>query len=89
MTAGMSAGTPAGASAAGATAPGTGATVAPTWPGLLGRLLRGDDLAEAEAAWAMDRMMSGEASPAQVAAFAVALRGKGETAEEILSLIHI
>jgi anthranilate phosphoribosyltransferase len=65
------------------------ASVAPTWPSLLGRLLRGEDLAGPEAAWAMDRMMSGEASPAQVAAFAVALRAKGETAEEIGGLAEV
>ena len=58
----------------------------PTWPGLLGRLLRGVDLAAADTTWAMDRVMSGEATPAQVAAFVVALRAKGETAPEIAGL---
>lgn len=58
----------------------------PTWPGLLGRLLRGDDLDSAETAWAMDRMMAGEAAPAHVAGFAVALRAKGETAAEVAGL---
>jgi anthranilate phosphoribosyltransferase len=77
----------AGASAAGVTP--QPVAVTPTWPSLLGRLLRGEDLAGPEAAWAMDRMMSGEASPAQVAAFAVALRGKGETAEEIGGLAEV
>jgi anthranilate phosphoribosyltransferase len=70
-------------------AAGPAAVTAPTWPALLGRLLRGEDLAGPEAAWAMDRMMSGEASPAQVAAFAVALRAKGETAEEIGGLAEV
>jgi anthranilate phosphoribosyltransferase len=76
------------AAAAGVT-PEPAAAVAPTWPSLLGRLLHGEDLAGPEAAWAMDRMMSGEASPAQVAAFAVALRAKGETAEEIGGLAEV
>jgi anthranilate phosphoribosyltransferase len=58
----------------------------PTWPGLLGRLLAGDDLATEDTAWAMDQVMSGEASPAQVAGFVVALRAKGETAPEIAGL---
>ncbi|WP_179793640.1 anthranilate phosphoribosyltransferase [Actinomycetospora corticicola] len=66
-----------------------GVTGAPTWPALLGRLLRGEDLAGTEAAWAMDRMMSGEASPAQVGAFVVALRAKGETAAEIGGLAEV
>ncbi|MDL5156841.1 anthranilate phosphoribosyltransferase [Actinomycetospora sp. Odt1-22] len=61
----------------------------PTWAGLLGRLLRGEDLGGPEAAWAMDRMMSGEASPAQVGAFVVALRSKGETAAEIGGLAEV
>lgn len=79
---------PPGAAPAG-TGPGATGAVAPTWPSLLGRLLRGEDLSGPEAAWAMDRMMSGEASPAQVAAFAVALRSKGETAEEVGGLAEV
>lgn len=56
------------------------------WRGLLGQLLRGDDLAAEDTAWAMDQMMSGEATPAQMAAFVVALRAKGETAPEVAGL---
>ncbi|MBP0450213.1 MULTISPECIES: anthranilate phosphoribosyltransferase [unclassified Kitasatospora] len=58
-----------------------------TWPDILSALLRGEDLAQADAAWAMDRIMSGEASPAQVAGFMVALRAKGETVGEIAGLV--
>ncbi|WP_440899060.1 anthranilate phosphoribosyltransferase [Actinosynnema sp.] len=54
-----------------------------TWPLLLTRLLDGVDLTEDDTGWAMDRIMSGEATTAQVAAFAVALRAKGETPEEV------
>ncbi|NKE63414.1 anthranilate phosphoribosyltransferase [Lentzea sp. PSKA42] len=54
-----------------------------TWPSLLNRLLDGVDLTADDTAWGMDRVMSGEATPAQVAAFIVALRAKGETPEEI------
>lgn len=57
-----------------------------TWPVLLGALLRGEDLAADDTAWAMDRIMAGEASPAQIAGFAVALRAKGETVEEFEGL---
>lgn len=59
---------------------------APTWPRLIGRLLRGEDLPAADTAWAMEGVMSGEATPAQVAAFVVALRAKGETAPEVAGL---
>lgn len=59
---------------------------APSWPGLLGRLLRGEDLATADTVWAMERVMSGEATAAQVAGFVVALRAKGETAAEVAGL---
>ena len=58
-------------------------TVAGSWPDLLGHLVAGEDLAAEDTAWAMDRVMSGEATPAQVAAFAVALRSKGERPEEL------
>ncbi|HEX6971183.1 MAG TPA: anthranilate phosphoribosyltransferase [Limnochordia bacterium] len=50
---------------------------------VLQKLLEGHDLGEDEAAAAMSRVMSGEATPAQIAAFAVALRMKGETIDEI------
>ncbi len=47
------------------------------WPSLLARLLDGADLERDDTAWVMDRVMSGDATPAQIAAFAVALRAKG------------
>jgi anthranilate phosphoribosyltransferase len=58
----------------------------PTWPGLYNRLLAGQDLTAADTAWAMREVMTGEATPVQVAAFAVALRAKGESAEEVSGL---
>ncbi|QJY49575.1 anthranilate phosphoribosyltransferase [Pseudonocardia broussonetiae] len=54
-----------------------------TWPALLGRLIRGEDLDSGDTAWVMDRVLSAEATPAQLAGFLVALRAKGETAVEI------
>lgn len=57
-----------------------------TWPKLLGRLVAGEDLAEQDTAWAMAQVMSGAATPAQVAGFAIALRAKGETAAEIAGM---
>ncbi len=64
----------------------TGASTAPTWSSLLTSLLDGADLSRAETAWAMGRVMGGEASPAQVAGFLVALRAKGESIEEVRGL---
>ncbi|MGY1796468.1 anthranilate phosphoribosyltransferase [Geodermatophilus sp. SYSU D00525] len=63
-----------------------GTTAGPTWPGLLTRLLSRQDLTAADTAWAMREVMSGEATPAQVAGFAVALRAKGEAPEEVAGL---
>ena len=57
-----------------------------SWPALLASLIAGRDLTAADTAWAMDQVMSGAATPAQVAAFVVALRAKGETAEEVSGL---
>jgi anthranilate phosphoribosyltransferase len=50
---------------------------------VLGRLLDGHDLTREDARGAMDTIMSGEATPAQIGGFLVALRLKGETADEI------
>ncbi|MGH4022355.1 MAG: anthranilate phosphoribosyltransferase [Pseudonocardiaceae bacterium] len=57
-----------------------------SWPALLTRLIARTDLGAEDTAWAMDQVMSGEATPAQVAAFVVALRAKGETPGEIAGL---
>lgn len=50
---------------------------------LLGKLCNRENLTVEEAGRAITLVMSGEATPAQVAAFLVALKMKGETAEEI------
>lgn len=56
----------------------------PTWPDLLTTLLDGRNLSISEASWAMRRIVTGEATSAQLAAFLVALRAKGETVDEIV-----
>lgn len=54
------------------------------WARLLSDLLAGRDLRVAEATWAMERVMAGEAPPATLAGFLIALRAKGETVDEIV-----
>jgi anthranilate phosphoribosyltransferase len=51
-------------------------------------LLEGRDQSADDTAWAMDRIMRGEATDAQIAGFVVALRAKGETVEEISGLVR-
>lgn len=58
----------------------------PSWPDLLTRLLAGEDLDDPTTASAMTMIMEGQTTSAQVAGFLMALRGKGETAEEIAGL---
>ena len=57
------------------------------WPTVLGPLLRREDLSEEQAGTAMGSILSGEATPAQIAAFAPGLRIKGETAAEVTGLV--
>ncbi|MEV7140996.1 anthranilate phosphoribosyltransferase [Streptomyces tauricus] len=59
-----------------------------SWPALLNGLLDGRDLSADDTAWAMDLIMRGEATDAQIAGFAVALRAKGETVEEISGMVR-
>jgi len=57
-----------------------------TWPALLRTLIRGEALSADASAWAMNEIMEGAASPAQIAGFGVALRAKGETPAEMSGL---
>jgi len=59
----------------------------PTWPDVLATLLVGADLSAGQTAWAMSEILSGEATPSQIAGFAVALRAKGETVDELEGLV--
>jgi anthranilate phosphoribosyltransferase len=58
------------------------------WPGVLGRISSMGDLSTEEAAGAMGQILSGTATPAQLAALAMGLRMKGETVEEISGLVR-
>lgn len=62
------------------------ADAARSWPELLSALLRGEHLSAADTAWAMSQIMSGDATSAQIAGFAVSLRAKGETADEVAGM---
>lgn len=64
-------------------------TLANSWPEILGKLLNQDALNRAEADWSLSQIMSGEASEAQVGAFMMALRAKGETVEELSGLVDV
>ncbi|MFG2338581.1 anthranilate phosphoribosyltransferase [Streptomyces yangpuensis] len=71
-----------------ATPAGGDSVAARGWPGVLDALLTGQDLSADDTAWAMDRIMRGEATDAQIAGFVVALRAKGETVSEINGLVR-
>ena len=57
-----------------------------TWPDILTGLVRREGLEIEAAQWALNEILSGRASDVQLAALLVALRAKGETAEEIEGL---
>lgn len=57
-----------------------------SWPILLSSLIRGEDQPSRSTAWAMDQILEGLATPAQMAGFLVALRAKGETVDELSGL---
>jgi anthranilate phosphoribosyltransferase len=59
-----------------------------SWAPLLSALMDGASLSAEDTAWAMDEIMAGDAPPVQLAAFAVLLRAKGETPEELGGLVH-
>lgn len=59
----------------------------PTWPQVLSALVAGRDLATSETAWVMEEILGGNATPAQIAGFAVAVRAKGETQAEVQGLV--
>ncbi|MET9931716.1 MULTISPECIES: anthranilate phosphoribosyltransferase [unclassified Streptomyces] len=71
-----------------ATPAGGPTTAGRSWPVVLDGLLSGRDQSAEDTAWAMDRILRGEATDAQIAGFAVALRAKGETVEEITGLVR-
>jgi anthranilate phosphoribosyltransferase len=53
---------------------------------VLGRLTTGQALAPGQAAWAMDQIMTGAATPAQIAGFGVSMKMKSPTSAEVSEL---
>ena len=58
------------------------------WPTVLGRLFERRELTGEEASAALDNVLEGGASPAQIAAFVAGLRTKGETVGEMIGLVR-
>lgn len=65
-----------------------GANSPHSWRALIGSLVKGEDLTQEQAAWAMDTIMGGNATDAQIAGFLVGLRAKGETVDELAGLVE-
>jgi anthranilate phosphoribosyltransferase len=57
------------------------------WRAVLSTLTEGRDLTGAQAAASMGQILAGEATPAQIAAFIIALRIKGETVDEMSGMV--
>ena len=60
-----------------------------TFKQLISTVVNGNSLSEADAVKAFNIMMSGEATPSQIAGFLIALRIRGETVEEITGAARI
>ncbi|MGN7189547.1 anthranilate phosphoribosyltransferase [Curtobacterium sp. MCBA15_004] len=55
-----------------------------SWPSVISGLMAREDLSISQSSWAMEEIVQGRATSAQIAAFAVALRAKGETVDEVV-----
>lgn len=60
-----------------------------SWPAILGSLLAGENLTRESSSWAMREIMSGNATQAQLGAFMLALRSKGETVAVLAGLVDV
>src|SRR5713101_7691644 len=56
---------------------------------LINKMINRTDLSEAEARTAMEEIMTGQVSDAQIAGFLTALRMKGETAPELIGFARV
>jgi len=60
-----------------------------TWPQLTETLTNGLDLSSNSAHWAMNEILQGNAEIAQIKEFLLALKAKGETAEEVNAFVNV
>ena len=58
-----------------------------TWPQLIETLTNGLDLSASSAQWAMNEILQGETEISQIKEFLMALKAKGETAEEVNAFV--
>lgn len=58
------------------------------WPATLGALLRSDDLPGEQTEAVLATILAGEATDAQIAAFIMAIRQKGETTDELAGMVR-
>ncbi|WP_183094601.1 anthranilate phosphoribosyltransferase [Nocardioides stalactiti] len=58
-----------------------------SWASVLSVLVAGSEATSEQIRWAMGEILAGEATDAQIAGFAVALRAKGETVAEVTGLV--
>ena len=63
--------------------------VAGGWGTVIARVLSGEELDAATIAIAVEVILQGDASPAQIAGFLVALRGRGETSSELSAMLDV
>lgn len=64
-------------------------TTSITWPEVLGLLAARRDLDADQTRWGMEQILAGEATPAQIAAFSVLLRAKGESPDELTAMLEV
>jgi anthranilate phosphoribosyltransferase len=62
--------------------------IEPSWAMILGLLTTQQPLRAGQAAWAMDQIMTGAATPAQIAAFGVSMKMKRPTSAEVTELAN-
>ena len=60
-----------------------------TWPQLVETLTNGLDLSSSSAQWAMNEILQGATDIADVKEFLLALKAKGETAEEVNAFVNV
>ncbi len=60
-----------------------------SWKSTLSALVHGENLSREACHWAMNEIMSGKATDAQIAGFMLGLRTKGETSQELAGLVDV